>query len=724
MTITLYSGVGTVEQRTTGSVADRIFITGLNTGNVLFSEALSRHIPTAKICADWSDDGESDTLVLSMANMIQPYVEIEPQLRLVRKTRAKKILLIGVGAQAFDYSEAPRLSRDADEFLRTVSHKSAWIGVRGDYTAELLYRCGIKNVRVIGCPSVFLNGSAAMEVRSADLSRPIAVHITPFFWALKNKMSRILAIGMKANAYYVLQSEDSLSDIFDQNDPRQSPHFAWFVNEMCPEGVAPADFASWLSDRGRIFFFADEWIEFMSQAGLSFGTRFHGNVAALLGGTAALTCCVDTRTRELCSYFRMPIIDAHELSRFSCPAELVEFADCSAFVNGYPDRLSEYVGFLDDNAVPHSLHGTPNIPRFDRAHLKRADTFPIAEAVQARTIVRALLGNESEPYRVAEQLVYATRPNRVRVEMNPDEIHAAILSEGPVPQSRIPRMIVPVEERMLRVLARDYFANEGVIVDAGIFAGRSSQILAWALQGRRDADFSRRRQVKPIQSYDLGICDRYMAELLNGHYGLELAPGETFLPILQANLAPFLDILTFHPGDIRMQSEPPPTEILFLDVCKTAAINHSIMMRFLPRLVVGRGILIHQDFIHEWLPWIHIYTALLRDSLSHIGNYGSSSVFLLQSPIKLDLTQDYYNLLPVCELADLIDSVPVPLSRAQRYFITFAKCRMFLDKQADEQFERTLDGLYSEYPICQLEINHIPSPDLLRLYASEARVAC
>lgn len=61
-------------------------------------------------------------------------------------------------SNGFDLKLTDRLSTEQKKFLATLSEKSKFIGVRGHYSAEILSKLGIKNVKVIGCPSYFENG--------------------------------------------------------------------------------------------------------------------------------------------------------------------------------------------------------------------------------------------------------------------------------------------------------------------------------------------------------------------------------------------------------------------------------------------------------------------------------------------------------------------------------------------------------------------------------------
>jgi hypothetical protein len=60
----------------------------------------------------------------------------------------------------FDLGLAGRLSHEQKRFLSVLSEKSKLVGVRGHYSVGILNELGIKNVKVVGCPSYFENGPA------------------------------------------------------------------------------------------------------------------------------------------------------------------------------------------------------------------------------------------------------------------------------------------------------------------------------------------------------------------------------------------------------------------------------------------------------------------------------------------------------------------------------------------------------------------------------------
>jgi hypothetical protein len=107
------------------------------------------------------------------------------------------------------------------------------------------------------------------------------------------------------------------------------------------------------------------------------------------------------------------------------------------------------------------------------------------------------------------------------------------------PLVSIPSMISPSEQDLLRRLARDYYSGTGLVIDAGVFLGASTNVFAVGLRERPDVD----RLRQPVQSYDLGVCDEIMAERINDHYQVRLKAGDSFLPYLRENIFGVLDLV-------------------------------------------------------------------------------------------------------------------------------------------------------------------------------------
>jgi hypothetical protein len=291
----------------------------------------------------------------------------------------------------------------------------------------------------------------------------------------------------------------------------------------------------------------------------------------------------------------------------------------------------------------------------------------------------------------------------------------------------IPSMISPFEQDLLRRLARDYYDGASLIVDAGAFLGASTNVFAMGLRERGDVDQLRRRDTKPIQSYDLGLCDDFMATCVNEHSNASLKPGDSFLPYLRENIVGTRDLVHLNEGDICQYAPSGPVEIMFLDVCKTADVNRHTVRAFYPHLVPGRSVLIHQDFVHEWLPWIHVTMGALAPYFKFIGTVAWSGVWLNTKPIPAAiLDANPYETNTVAELNKFFDRAIAPLTNAgQRLFVEQARARMLAEKGDKSGVMRLLDRLDTEWqalPPSKSETDLIakwcPNPAAMREFIS------
>ena len=72
----------------------------------------------------------------------------------------KKVIVAGLGANCFsgfDKEFYKKLNPELVEFLRKLSEYCELIGLRGEFTQEVMSKLGISNTEVIGCPSYFEN---------------------------------------------------------------------------------------------------------------------------------------------------------------------------------------------------------------------------------------------------------------------------------------------------------------------------------------------------------------------------------------------------------------------------------------------------------------------------------------------------------------------------------------------------------------------------------------
>jgi hypothetical protein len=334
---------------------------GTNSGNVVFLQAAYKLLATngSRIetyggrpdPADAERINEShDVFVVPLANAFRP--TFEPHLmaltRLIERLRIP-VVILGVGAQSnLDYEMAALkpVERSVKAFVRTVLDHSPSIGVRGEFSQHYLQSLGFREVEVIGCPSMFLNGER-LEVRrkrpSLEPHSRLAINISPGIPQMAGILARHLA--KYSELVYVAQDLDTLALLVWREAPlgaRTSDAF-------------PLDLEHPLFRENKVRYFVDPWpwIDFLRDFDFTFGSRIHGNMVALLAGTPAYVLAHDSRTLELARYFQIPHTRIDQLPAALDAARLHDEADYGDLIAGHRLRFATFTTFLHSHGLEH-----------------------------------------------------------------------------------------------------------------------------------------------------------------------------------------------------------------------------------------------------------------------------------------------------------------------------------------------------------------------------------
>jgi hypothetical protein len=182
--------------------------------------------------------------------------------------------------------------------------------------------------------------------------------------------------------------------------------------------------------------------------------------------------------------------------------------------------------------------------------------------------------------------------------------------------------------RSIAKLGRPRISSMSSIVDLGCFSGGSTYALASGLINSKD-------RLRRIKSYDLFEMHSNYDSSSSLVPGVEV--GSSFRHVFDSNVELYKDFIdVFHGDIINFQYADGPIDVLFVDICKTWKINDHVNKQFLPYLSPKFGVLIQQDYVHEWLPWIHISMGLLSNYFTEVGTIGGCSrVFLCKKQIPL-----------------------------------------------------------------------------------------
>ncbi len=343
---------------------------GTNTGNLLFSDSVHKMltVPDTTVTSngirtDISPERAAeineryDVFVVPLANAFRPtfHASLDRLTTLIEQLTIP-VVVVGVGAQVGEDYETGSLAPMDDSvrrFASAVLDRSASIGVRGELTARYLKGLGFADVDVIGCPSMFLYGDRFPETRAAELdpTSRIAVNLSP----------DAIPVGDVAGiARHTWERYPNLT-YYAQNTV-DGELLLW--GDTTPESGFADDFPLQLShpllreNKMRLPLDPATWIRELREYDFAFGTRIHGNVAALLAGTPAVVLTHDSRTLELCRYFDLPYRPLAEVPAQTDLRELYEDADFSAMAKGHAERFGRVAAFLDRNGLRNTYtHG-------------------------------------------------------------------------------------------------------------------------------------------------------------------------------------------------------------------------------------------------------------------------------------------------------------------------------------------------------------------------------
>ena len=111
-------------------------------------------------------------------------------------------------------------------------------------------------------------------------------------------------------------------------------------------------------DRAPAFLNYRTWIDFLKERDFAFGSRIHGNIAAILAGTPCYIFPSDLHIKELADYHNIPYTPISEICEDTDLFKIHEKADFGSIHRGHKERFDRYVSFLKKNGIPNIFDGT------------------------------------------------------------------------------------------------------------------------------------------------------------------------------------------------------------------------------------------------------------------------------------------------------------------------------------------------------------------------------
>lgn len=305
---------------------------GMNSGNLVFWEAIQRLFQPINIpYNDKEKITTCDKIILTDLIWIRENSEYTYLENIIDNYKIP-FIPISIGLQSNYYNPNFKFSDNLVRLLKKLEERAV-LGVRGEYTADILNKYKIKNISVIGCPSMYFWNNRALYIE--DNRSPIAcsANFKTFYGQLNIAEKHFLSYCAQRDMKFVEQTgwKFSKENVNDEN-------YYKFVN-------------NWLSRRLTLPCNYKEWCELLNNVDFSLGGRFHGNVIALWNNIKSLFLTVDSRTKELTDFFRLPAIDLNTFDENKNINYYYEKADYSEFNKYYPSIYDNFLDFIKKNKM-------------------------------------------------------------------------------------------------------------------------------------------------------------------------------------------------------------------------------------------------------------------------------------------------------------------------------------------------------------------------------------
>jgi hypothetical protein len=306
---------------------------------------------------------EFEYCFLRGSNYLHPHMDWLEAERVLEKIKIP-VVPFAIGAQAPREGKL-NLSPQTIRVLQLMAERCKEIGVRGTYTANLLNDLGIKNVRIVGCPTLFRHNRSNLNITLPPLEE-----IESVGFSLRREVNASYSDGVRH--YFDLQrqmifwfNEHFSLTIMSQGETEEKQLF-YTLPEFADSAVDNLNRMGWLRGpedpmlsiyKNQMFY--DETVsgydEIVRKLDLVVGFRLHGNLIALANGTPAIYCTYDSRTREFVETYDIPAYDIDSGKEFVFE-EYYQQSLFDKFNLAYAKYYQEMGAFLTANGMDHKMH--------------------------------------------------------------------------------------------------------------------------------------------------------------------------------------------------------------------------------------------------------------------------------------------------------------------------------------------------------------------------------
>ncbi|WP_169726098.1 polysaccharide pyruvyl transferase family protein [Aestuariibacter salexigens] len=312
---------------------------GLNTGNLAFWYAMSEHVIGEKDYFGWTVDPRVlaenyDVIMFPAANQLNPDWDMDILANLFEKANLP-LLIIGLGAQADYIGEKLKFNAGSKRFMRVISERAYKIGVRGEYTAQVLHENGVENIEITGCPSNFINPNPELgRLIENKLSNLCSIDRVAINVDITQKLKDVLPIfskwGSEAYSEIICQAPIEVLTLAHFRTVDLPPNVLDKYRKLFAPSLSPDAFTKLVDQSFSTYFDTTEWLYKLRKFDISVGTRMHGNMLAFQAETPCILFPHDSRLSELVDGMKLPRYSLDKLTSTTSLAEVVQKCEFNA----------------------------------------------------------------------------------------------------------------------------------------------------------------------------------------------------------------------------------------------------------------------------------------------------------------------------------------------------------------------------------------------------------
>ena len=309
-----------------------------NTGNLVYDAAISQlfdcNVADRSVIDKINIDNYSKIIIMDLCYIsnVRDFSFLVPLFEKCKK-KGIEIVPLSVGVQR-GFCEKNYTLPDQQRYLLKILEEMGTIATRGNFTAEVLEKNNIKNVKVVGCPSFFINKD------------------TPFWFKEKDNIEKNDCI---CNYHKILPSSNTylLQYFYENSQCFIEQQIKYFDTFDVYKKVFSNSILNFFINKAKIFYNYQEWKSFLdnNQFYFSFGPRMHGNVMSILSGIKSLVIVNDERKKELCEYAKIPFILSKDFDISKSISYYYDKADYSSFISNYSTIWSNFKDYIKERGL-------------------------------------------------------------------------------------------------------------------------------------------------------------------------------------------------------------------------------------------------------------------------------------------------------------------------------------------------------------------------------------